>query len=124
MTSPSEIQFHETDLADLGGLTGKIAVFVDNEGRINPAAKRMNSLTKGSIARLIASEVFTKLKPGEGHALSFPAGLAAQGVLVVKLDRRSDVKTARKAGGAIAKWRAQDDVTVLAGSNARATDIA
>jgi hypothetical protein len=44
MTSPSEIQFHETDLADLGGLTGKIAVFVDNEGRINPAAKRMNSL--------------------------------------------------------------------------------
>lgn len=124
MTSPSEIQFHETDLTDLGGLGGKIVVFVDSEGRLNPAAKRVNSLTKGSIARLIASEVFSKLKVGEGHALSFPTGLAAQGVLVVKLNRHAEVKTARKAGATIAKWRGQDAVTVLAGSNARAVDIA
>lgn len=123
MTTPPEISFCETDLDAIGNATGRVAVFIGAEGKMDPSGRRVNRLTRGALARFVQSERFTKLKPGEAKALAFPAGMAAEAVDVVRLDRRPTVEEARKAGAALAKLQNGAECLILAGSNPRAAEI-
>ncbi|TCP63256.1 leucyl aminopeptidase [Rhodovulum bhavnagarense] len=124
MTTPIAITFAETDLDAIQASPGRVAVLVDGEGRLDPGARRVNRLMRGALARFVESEAFSKLKPGEAVALAYPAGMAAQAVDVVRLDRRPALDEARKAGAALARAQGKADLLVLAGSNSRAGDIA
>jgi len=123
MTTPSEIGITLADPAKIADLEGRIAVFVDPTGAMDALSRKANSLMKGAIKRLTESSIFEKLAVGKGVSLDFPAGLAADAVLVVKLSRRPTVSEARKAGAAIAVFRAKADLAILAAGNSRAADI-
>jgi leucyl aminopeptidase len=123
MTNPAEIEFHDADTTEIAAITGKIALLMDPQGAMDSLARKVNTLSKGALKRLAASKAFEKMKPGEGHVLSFPNGLAADAVQVVKLARRPDIADARKAGAAMAKFQGSADLTVLAGTNSKAADI-
>jgi leucyl aminopeptidase len=123
MTNPAEIEFIESNADVIATLTGKISVLMDPEGAMDILARRVNRLSKNGLKRLADSKLFEKLKPGQGHVISFPAGMEALAVQVVKLPRRPDVETARKAGAAMARFQGSDNLTVLAGNNTRAADI-
>ena len=124
MTTPTSILFHEIDLEAIAGATGRVAVFLPADGKLDQAARRVNKLTRGALARFAEGEGFAKMKPGEARALAYPAGLAAEAVDVVRLDRRPSVEEARKAGAALAKLQGESEMLVLAGANARAAEIA
>lgn len=98
MTDLTPIEFAETDLDALAGAEGKLAVLVTADGKLDPAGRRVNRLTKQAVSRLVDSERWGSVKPGEGVSLEYPAGLAATALMVVKLDRRPSVEEARKAG--------------------------
>jgi leucyl aminopeptidase len=123
MTTPITLSFSETDLDALAGVEGKIAVIVPPEGKLDPAGRRLNRLTKGAVARLAAADSFDKAKVGDVVTLSFPAGLAAEALLVCKLPRRPSVEEARKAGAEIAKARGKGALTVCAGSTTRVAEM-
>jgi leucyl aminopeptidase len=72
MTTPITLSFIETDLDALAGTAGKIAVIVPPEGKLDPAGRRLNRLTKGAIARLAEAEQFEKAKVGDTITLAFP----------------------------------------------------
>jgi leucyl aminopeptidase len=124
MPTPAEIRFAETALDQIATLTGKIAVFVDMEGRMDPAGRKLNSLTRKALERLVASERFAKMAAGDLAVISYPAGLAAETLCVVKLPRRPNQAEARKAGAELAKAQNGQDLHVLAGTSPRAGDIA
>jgi leucyl aminopeptidase len=65
MTTPITLSFTETDLDALAGAEGKIAVIVPPEGKLDPAGRRLNRLTKGALARLAEAERFEKAKVGD-----------------------------------------------------------
>jgi leucyl aminopeptidase len=65
MTTPITLSFIETDLDALAGTAGKIAVIVPPEGKLDPAGRRLNRLTKGALARLAEAERFEKAKVGD-----------------------------------------------------------
>jgi leucyl aminopeptidase len=119
MTAPLETRFETLDPDSISSLEGRIAVFVDPDGGLDAAARRVNRLTKGAVARLAEGAAFGRMKPGEGHVLSTPAGLAAEALLVVKLARRPGVEEARKAGSAIAQFNGSVPLVVLAGARGR-----
>jgi leucyl aminopeptidase len=123
MTTPITLSFTETDLDALAGAEGKIAVIVPPEGKLDPAGRRLNRLTKGALARLAGSDRFEKSKVGDTVTLSFPAGLAAEALIVLKLPRRPSLEEARKAGAALAKARGKGRLTVCAGSTARVAEL-
>ncbi len=123
MTHPVPIQFQALDLDALAAAPGRIVAFAGDGGAMGPAAKRVNRLTRGALERAAASEAFGKLKPGEAMELAFPVGLAADAVLLVKLDRRADVATARKAGGAIGRGLSKLATLVLADTIQRAAEV-
>ncbi|MFV0243772.1 MAG: leucyl aminopeptidase [Qingshengfaniella sp.] len=123
MTTPLPIRFDPVKLDDLAGLPGRVVVLVSPEGKLDQAGRRMNRLTRGALERFAASKAFADLKPGGAHDLSHPAGMAADALQVVKLDRRAPVDVARKAGVAIGAARGQAALTVLAGSFQRVADL-
>jgi leucyl aminopeptidase len=118
MTTPAEITVMETDLDALAQAEGRVAVFVGEDGRLDPAARRVNRLTRGALERLVASKAFQEAKAADVLELAFPCGMAADAVLVTRLAPRADAATARKAGvnlGAAKKGKA----LLVAGGNRR-----
>jgi leucyl aminopeptidase len=124
MTKPIAVTYAETDLDALAGVEGRLAVFVPPEGKLDPAGRRLNRLTRGALARLVEGADWEKVTVGEGVALAWPAGLAATALMVVKLPRRPGAEDARKAGATLAKFKGADALTLAAGATGRVADLA
>jgi len=124
MSALTPIFFIETDLDAIAEHVGRVAVFVDAEGKMDLAARRVNRLTKGALARLVESERWGKMKDADCVTLSFPAGMKAEAVDVIRLGRNTNGMGARKAGAAIAKGRGgKADVLVLAAALRHAQEV-
>ncbi|WP_137700100.1 leucyl aminopeptidase [Marimonas lutisalis] len=123
MTQPISFTFAETEVDAIAGAEGRVAVLVDEGGRLDIVARRANRLTKGAVKRLIEGERFAKAKPGDVLSLAYPVGMAAEALDVVKLARRPKVEEARKAGVELAKRMGKADLVLAAGSNTRSDEI-
>ncbi|MBE0412870.1 leucyl aminopeptidase [Yoonia sp.] len=124
MTTPAEIQFKDVDLDALAHAPGKVAVFIGADGKLEAGARKLNTLTRKSLARFVATEAFEKMAIGDLFALTWPAGIEAAAILVVKLGRRPSQQEARKAGAQLAKVQNGADLLVVAGSIAHVDEIA
>lgn len=124
MTTPAEIQFKDVDLDQVADATGKVVVFVDEDGKLDAGARKVNTLTRKALARFLDSAAFEKMDAGDVTSLGFPGGMAAEAVCVVKLGRRPGSEEARKAGAQLAKAQDGKDLLILAGTIARADEIA
>ncbi|QQA41386.1 leucyl aminopeptidase [Pelagovum pacificum] len=124
MPAPAAIRFTETDHDGLAGWEGRIAVIVDETGKLDASGRKLNSLTRKALARAAESERFTKLKVGEAMELAFPVAIAAEAIHLVKLSRKATPAEARKAGGALAAARGAAPLLVLAGNHRAASELA
>jgi leucyl aminopeptidase len=105
MSTLTPISFALTDLDTIATHEGRIAVFVDAAGKLDPAARRVNRLAKGAVARLVETERWAKMKDADLVSIAYPAGMKAEAVDVVRLERGTKGMDARKAGAALAKAR-------------------
>ena len=116
MTSPPKIGFRSIAPNEVPDLEGMLALIVPPDGKLGPLARRVDRAAKGAVTRLMAGHGFAEARPGSVHALAYPAGLAAETVLVVKLAARPAATDARAAGGGLgaqfAKTKAR--LTILA----------
>lgn len=124
MTAVTPITFTDFAPDDLATKDGMIAVFATEDGKLDPGARKINSLTRKTVQRVIDGPAFEKAKAGDAIAVAMPFGLAAEAVIVVKLPRRPTSQEARKAGASLAKMLGKSDLLVVAGSINRATEIA
>ena len=124
MTLTARLSATALDLDALATTEGRLALIVPPEGKMGPAARRLNKLTRGALARYLGSEAFEKLGEGEAMDLSYPSGLAASAVQIVKLSPRADSLTARKGGAAIGASLAKEGTLVRTGSLKRVDDLA
>ena len=125
MTSPIIPEFAALDIDDIAAFEGRIALVVDAEGRLGKAARRINRLGRGALARFVESAEFARMKPAETRDLAWPAGMAASAVQVIKAERRADALQARRLGAAIARGaRPGQALLVLPGSLRRIEEMA
>ncbi|RYH03210.1 leucyl aminopeptidase [Salipiger sp. IMCC34102] len=124
MTDMTDIRFDAMDLDTLAEVTGAIAVFVEEDGTLSAGAKAVDDLAGGSVTRVVSSKGFASAKAGDLRSVNFPAGLAADLVLVVKAGPQDDPAAARKLGGKLAVAQKDSALTVLAGDRADLSDIA
>jgi leucyl aminopeptidase len=123
VTAPLQTAFAKADPAKVAEIAGRLVVFRSDNGD-DPLFAEVDRLTGGALSRLVASDAFGKAKPGSGHVLAHPAGLAAEAVQVVKLPRDASAEDARRAGAAIAAFNQSAPLTVLAGDLQRVADVA
>ncbi|MEM1428722.1 MAG: leucyl aminopeptidase [Pseudomonadota bacterium] len=124
MTDLPDCPVTPLDLDAIARAEGRVVVFADGPDKLDQAARRVNRLTKGALARLLGGKAFEKSKPGDVHDIAFPVGMAAEALSVVKLARRADALTARKAGAALARAAGAKPALVLAGAIAQADQVA
>ncbi|MFK7937751.1 MAG: leucyl aminopeptidase [Roseovarius sp.] len=124
MTTPVSVDFVEPDLDQIATATGRVAVFVTSDGKLDTAARRVNRLTKGALNRMVDSGAVAKMKPGESTTLAWPAGMAAKALDVVCLERNAKADEARKAGVSLGKSKGSDALLVLAAQVKRPEDVA
>ncbi|MBC7138783.1 MAG: leucyl aminopeptidase [Defluviimonas sp.] len=124
MTAPVAIHFRETDVEALAAFGGRIAVLLPEGGALDAGARRLDRAMKGALTRFAGSAAFGKLKAGEAADLAWPAGLAAEAVQVIRLERKATLEEARKAGAAIGKALGEAGALVWAGGHPRAAEIA
>lgn len=103
MTAVTKFSFEELDLDKLADAEGRVAVVVPETGGLSRVARRLNKLTRGALQRAISSEHFEKAKEGDIISISYPNGMAADSVDIIKLGKRPDVEAARRAGVNLAK---------------------
>jgi len=77
MTNLTPVSFADTDLDAVAAHSGRVAVFIDAEGKLDPGARRVNRLTKGAIARVVESDDWGTKKDADIVSLAYPAGMAA-----------------------------------------------
>ncbi|MFM2389895.1 MAG: hypothetical protein RLZZ437_1450 [Pseudomonadota bacterium] len=121
MPRPVEIAFQPLDDAGLAQAKGRIVILCN--GKVAGLARRIDRLTRGAVSRAVQSEAFAALKSGEAMDLAFPAGIQADAVQIINLPRRTDMLTARKAGGAIGRALSATGTLVIA-DHPRAADVA
>ncbi|MGB3179189.1 MAG: leucyl aminopeptidase [Albidovulum sp.] len=124
MSAPIPLQFIAADINVLKEATGRIALLLPEDGRLGALDRRLDRLMRGAITRAVGGPGWAKMKTGQAMDLSYPAGLVAEAVQLVKLPRRSSVTEARKAGASIGKALSAGGVTVFAGSHPRGADVA
>jgi len=124
MTSPINVSFDTMDLNSFATLSGKLAILVSEEGKLDPAGRKVNSLSKKAIERFVASERFEKMAQGEAAELAAPVGMIADSVLIVKLERKVDVTVLRKAGASLAKLMGSGDLSILGAGLRKAEELA
>jgi leucyl aminopeptidase len=124
MSHPIPLQFAAVDLSALATAQGRITLLVESESLSSPAAKALNKATRGTIARVLASEAFSKLKTSDAIEISYPTGLAADAVQILRLPRKASALEARRAGGLIAKSLGKLGALVLAENHPQAAELA
>ncbi|WP_238366231.1 leucyl aminopeptidase [Mesobacterium pallidum] len=124
MTTPADITFVDVDLEAIADTSGRVAVFLGEDCALGREASRVNRVMRGALARFAASDKAAKMKQGEVISLAWPTGMAAEAVDVVRLNRRSTIEDARKAGANLGKLRGKGPLLVLAGPARHAAEIA
>lgn len=123
MSAPVRFTFAETDIEKIADAPGRVAVLIGEDGKLDKAARRVNRLTKGAVARLAESTRFAKAEAGTALSLAWPVGMAAEAVDVIKLSKRASIEDARKAGASLAKTLTESGLLLLAGNTSRLPEI-
>ena len=110
-TSPAPTRFEAEGEADLAAVEGTLVVFVDGSGTLGTAAATADAAMGGSLTRAVSADSF-RPKPGTVLSFSWPAGLAAERVLLACLGPEPDRAAARRTGGAIAAAAAKGPITL------------
>ncbi len=102
------------DLDAIAAHEGRVIVFADKDTPLPRAIKRADKLTKGAVSRAIGSEAFDKLKPGQALSLAWPTGMQAEALQIIRMPRKPDAATLRKAGNAIGKAQGEKPALICA----------
>ena len=124
MTTPVAVRFLETHIEDIAQMAGRVVVIVTPDGKLDTAARRVNRLCKGALKRFVDSDDWAKVKPGQIKTMAWPAGMEANAVDVLCLERNANALEARKAGVEIAKAAQGAAILVLAGQVKRPAELA
>jgi leucyl aminopeptidase len=75
------------------------------------------------LTRALSSADWARTKTGESLTLAYPAGLAAEALMLVKLPRKATLLEARKAGAAIGRVVGKGGAHVLAETHPQAAEL-
>ncbi|MQQ07340.1 leucyl aminopeptidase [Epibacterium sp. SM1979] len=124
MSQSAKVRLVEFDIKTIGDITGRLAVIVSPEGDLDPGARSTNRLCKGALARMVEGDGLQKTKAGDVLTLAWPAGLAVKALDVVVLPKKPTQAQLRGVGAKLAARTGNDVVTLMAGSLAKAEELA
>ncbi|WP_022707236.1 leucyl aminopeptidase [Paracoccus zeaxanthinifaciens] len=121
MTHPVQIDFIETAPEKFAEHEGRIALLVGADDRV---PGRLPKALRDAAQRALTSKAGQGLKPGQALEMAFPAGIAAEALILVRLPVASSSTEARQAGAAIGARLNGGHMLVAGGPQKLASDVA
>ncbi|MFN7004087.1 MAG: leucyl aminopeptidase [Roseinatronobacter sp.] len=103
MTDLSLPELCENSTDTIAAHEGRVVVFADPDAPLSRLTRHADKLTRGATARAVASEAFSKLKPGDALTLAWPTGMAADSLQIIRMPKRVTPDALRRAGLSIGK---------------------
>ncbi|MFU8776609.1 MAG: leucyl aminopeptidase [Roseovarius sp.] len=123
MTRPLPVVFAETDLEALTTAPGRIAVIIPPEGKLDAGARKINRITRGTLARLVEAAALSDKKPGDVITINWPSGMVAEAVDVVILPRSATPAESRRAGVNLGRIKGDKPLLILGSALRRPVDM-
>jgi leucyl aminopeptidase len=123
MTTPVSVAFTDTDLDAIASAEGRVAVCVTPDGKLDQAGRRVNRLTKGTLARIAESGTLDEKSAGDVLTLDWPAGMAARALDIVVLPKTASIDDSRRAGVALGRKMGDASLLLLGGSLKRPVEV-
>lgn len=124
MTRPIELNFADMELGEVRELPGVIVVFATPDGKLSAAGRKVNSASKKVLTRYLESPAFEGAANGSVSPIAFPAGMAADAIMVVKLDKKAKELDLRKVGAKLSKAHSTASMHVLCDGTKHADELA
>ena len=124
MTHPAPVSFTAPDLEAIADATGRVAVIVTPEGKLDTGARRVNRLTRGALVRLVEAGALDGKKAGDVISLGWPSGMAAEALDVVVLPRNASGADSRRAGVALGRAKGAAALLILGATLKRPAEVA
>ncbi|CAM3098817.1 leucyl aminopeptidase [Paracoccus nototheniae] len=121
MTQPVEINFTDVNADLLADHPGRVALILTSTDKL---AGKLPRPAREAAIRALASKAGKALKPGQSLELAFPAGMAADALVLVFLPNASSQAEARRAGAALGAKLGRSHTLILAGAHRLAGDVA
>ena len=115
MKTSVDVKLKEYDLKLLEKDYDRISIFVEDSKKLDRICKRVNKLTKGTILKAVSSKEFEEKSCGDILTVSFPSGLQAKHLDIVKWSKSGKPIDAKKAGVNLAKKSKNSEILVCAG---------
>ena len=115
MKTSVDVILKEYDLELLEEDYDRISIFVEDSKKLDRICKRVNKLTKGTILKAVSSKEFEEKSCGDILTVSFPSGLQAKHLDIVKWSKSGKPIDAKKAGVNLAKKSKNSEILVCAG---------
>ena len=123
MTTPLHVVFAETDLEALATAPGRIAVIIPPEGKLDAGARKINRMTRGTLARLVEAAALNDKKPGDVISINWPSGMVAEAIDVVILPRSASPAESRRAGVNLSRLKGDKPLLILGSALRRPVDV-
>lgn len=103
---------------------GTIVLFALTGGQLFPAARAIDKACRNAVSCATASQSFEKLAVGKSLSLAFPTGVAANKIIIVKLNRAASPQELQRAGANLARQSLTGKVFILGQGLRRIEDVA
>ena len=111
MTDPISLQISEFDPDAIGTFQGVISVPIGKSGALGAQGAALDEMVGGVLSKAMKSKGFEACKKGGEVTISFPPGVEAEKISIVKMTGKK--KTARKAGAKLGVHALKNDILVL-----------
>ena len=106
-------QITELDLNTIKELDGTLVAIAKEGDKQDRTLRKLNTLTRGQIDRVMALPSFDKAPVGSVHKISVPTNVAAEAILIAKVSEKPSQTELRKAGSKAASSASGETIRVL-----------
>lgn len=124
MPDSNIIKFSRANKKEILSHGGTIVLFAQTNGQLFPSAAPINKACRDALSWATASTSFKKLTVGKSLSLAFPAGVAANKIIIIKLDRAASRQESQRAGANLAQQSLTGKIFVLGQGLRRIGDVA
>ena len=123
MTAITKIRFQPVDLGAALDFSGNIGVLVRPGGIDGTWLTELDGKVGGALSRLCRSRKFKSLNKCDSVEIAFPSGIAAESLIVVKLQANANEIDTRKAGASFGSKLGSSDMLLLLDGHSRAETV-
>ena len=123
MSLLENIKFENISIERIKNWNDRICIVVSEGAKNEHHIRQIDKLMLGTLLKILKSKEFLEISNGESLSISFPVGLNAKVLQIVKIKERNDIQSCRFLGGEIATSQKTSSILILTEPQEKTNEI-